>query len=319
MKYADYLLDLYRGAHDRSVREFPHYVFCRTKSVLAFDSARLIAVEVIDGSATVHCAITHQEPDTVQLDWEKISRLDTVLEEVTAHPNKAYRYNTKNLFSAKEKSVVRDYATRYHHQNGLVLAARNPRTGYWDSLSLYRAMEEDRFSAREEFLIEAFTPHLRQAILLNQACGGDHMAKGDAIAIITAAGDIQFSTPRFVELIQLDFPGWHGHRLPSLIMDGLRRVGVVSFAGKKVRVLVRCHASLLFVYAVSDSPVLSLTHRELAVARLFSRGYSHKEVAQHLHIAPATVRNFLQKIYVKLNVRDKAELATFFTQENLSK
>jgi len=40
-----------------------------------------------------------------------------------------------------------------------------------------------------------------------------------------------------------------------------------------------------------------------------AQGHSHREVAQTLGISPATVRNPLQKVYLKLGVRSKMALA----------
>ncbi|MEM9010901.1 MAG: LuxR C-terminal-related transcriptional regulator [Pseudomonadota bacterium] len=53
-----------------------------------------------------------------------------------------------------------------------------------------------------------------------------------------------------------------------------------------------------------------LTPRERQVAGLLADGLSHKEVARHLGIAPSTVRNQTQAIYAKLEVDNRASLAT---------
>jgi len=76
-------------------------------------------------------------------------------------------------------------------------------------------------------------------------------------------------------------------------------------------------ARLHYLREYNLSRLRLLSQRELAVAKQYSQGYSHKEVARQLDISPATVRNFLQRIFTKLEIRDKAELAALVAQASL--
>lgn len=58
-----------------------------------------------------------------------------------------------------------------------------------------------------------------------------------------------------------------------------------------------------------------LTPRELAAATLYAEGRSYKEIAREMGISPATVRNFLQHIYSKLHLSDKAELVSLLVRQ----
>ena len=65
--------------------------------------------------------------------------------------------------------------------------------------------------------------------------------------------------------------------------------------------------------ALSDSrthadALKCLTERERLVAVKFAEGYSYREVAAALDIAPATVRNHLTAVYRKLGIGNKAQL-----------
>ena len=55
-----------------------------------------------------------------------------------------------------------------------------------------------------------------------------------------------------------------------------------------------------------------LTKREIQVTQLLIIGKEAKEISSNLNIAYNTVRNFKQKIYEKLNVKNTVELVNFF-------
>jgi DNA-binding NarL/FixJ family response regulator len=55
-----------------------------------------------------------------------------------------------------------------------------------------------------------------------------------------------------------------------------------------------------------DAEAAPLTERELDVLRLVSTGHSNKEVAAVLHLSAGTVKSYLDDIYRKLEVSDRA-------------
>jgi len=60
--------------------------------------------------------------------------------------------------------------------------------------------------------------------------------------------------------------------------------------------------------ALQTVPVL-LSARELEVARMASQGLSSKEIARRLYLSPRTVDNHLQRVYTKLGVTGRDDLA----------
>jgi two-component system, NarL family, nitrate/nitrite response regulator NarL len=69
----------------------------------------------------------------------------------------------------------------------------------------------------------------------------------------------------------------------------------------------------LAAFANSQRPEPSapppLTRRELEIIELIDQGYSNKEIARHLRIGPATVKNHVHNILEKLHVHRRAEAA----------
>jgi two-component system, NarL family, nitrate/nitrite response regulator NarL len=58
-----------------------------------------------------------------------------------------------------------------------------------------------------------------------------------------------------------------------------------------------------------DPSIPGLTRRELEIIELVDEGHSNKEIARHLRIGPATVKNHVHNILEKLQVRRRAEAA----------
>lgn len=50
-----------------------------------------------------------------------------------------------------------------------------------------------------------------------------------------------------------------------------------------------------------------LTERELEILRLMAGGYSNKEIAEVVHLAEGTIKNYVSEILVKLDVRDRTK------------
>lgn len=59
-------------------------------------------------------------------------------------------------------------------------------------------------------------------------------------------------------------------------------------------------------------PSISLTPREEETLVLLTKGFSNKEIADHLNLSIETVRSHLKNIYTKMHVRSRAEAVAHF-------
>ena len=59
----------------------------------------------------------------------------------------------------------------------------------------------------------------------------------------------------------------------------------------------------------AEQPIEPLTERELQVLHFLTKGYSNPAIAQHLHLARGTVRNYVSAILQKLGVSDRTQAA----------
>jgi two-component system NarL family response regulator len=57
--------------------------------------------------------------------------------------------------------------------------------------------------------------------------------------------------------------------------------------------------------------------REIEVLRLVSKGFSNKEIAAHLSIAPDTVRNHVKHLFEKLDASDRSEAVVIALERGL--
>lgn len=67
-----------------------------------------------------------------------------------------------------------------------------------------------------------------------------------------------------------------------------------------------------------DSRVALLTDREIEICRLIAEGKNNKEISQELFLSQGTVKNHITKILLKLDLRDRTQLAIFTIKNELS-
>jgi two-component system nitrate/nitrite response regulator NarL len=60
-----------------------------------------------------------------------------------------------------------------------------------------------------------------------------------------------------------------------------------------------------------------LSPREQEVARLLARGLTNKQIAADLVLTPGTVRSHVEHILDKLDLRSRAQVAVWATQQGL--
>jgi DNA-binding CsgD family transcriptional regulator len=83
-------------------------------------------------------------------------------------------------------------------------------------------------------------------------------------------------------------------------------MGADAFAGRAERELA---ATGEHVRKRDIRPVVELTPQEGQIARLASEGQSNPEIAAQLFISPRTVEYHLHKIFAKLDITSRGQLA----------
>ena len=66
-----------------------------------------------------------------------------------------------------------------------------------------------------------------------------------------------------------------------------------------------------------DKRVELLTEREIEILRLIAEGKNNKEIADQLFLSQGTVKNHITRVLIKLDLRDRTQLAVFTLKNDL--
>lgn len=68
---------------------------------------------------------------------------------------------------------------------------------------------------------------------------------------------------------------------------------------------------------VTDKRVEELTEREIDIIRLIAEGKNNKEIGDELFISQGTVKNHITRVLLKLELRDRTQLAVFAIKNDI--
>jgi DNA-binding CsgD family transcriptional regulator len=187
------------------------------------------------------------------------------------------------------------------------------RTGLSSLISVYRRDRDRPFSEDDKYCMGRLVAHLMGAashayfvhLEMRKLMHADYCA-----ALCDKQGFYWEAQERFVNLLEAWFPDHRGMQLPFAI-TGVQAEFVVN--GLLVKTLPV--GGLTIVYLRPASPMDKLTQREREIVHWITRGLSFKEVARKLDVAPSTVSNHLYRIYRKLGVSSRTELAQLEARE----
>ncbi len=67
-------------------------------------------------------------------------------------------------------------------------------------------------------------------------------------------------------------------------------------------------------WVMTDDPSAHLTRRESDVLRIMAQGANNAEIARQLKLGEKTVRNYVSRLYRKLDLHNRAQFATYLAQ-----
>lgn len=173
--------------------------------------------------------------------------------------------------------------------------------------------QERDFSERDRQVLVTLTPHLvrldsaantRRRLLSALAL---HEANGTSVVLLEPSGRFTYASSEAQELLERYF-GKTGATLPAAIASWLPSAAepLRVAAGDRTLVIEHVDDALLLE---ERRPFPQLTRREREILELVADGKSNGEIAEHLWIAPGTVRKHLDNVYAKLDVHTRTAAA----------
>lgn len=304
---------LYAAAQEQSAGEFQDTVLRLLTPHLSFDSSMWGAGALDGGAVVVHSMHLHEQPQEMIDNWQHVNHEDTIAREVTSRLGTPYNGHMPSLFPAN--SAMRDHTLRFDIGNCLVVCSQKRGLFHW--ITLIRSDADRQYSDRDSTLLKALWPHITQALTINRLLQLDRLyldagraRAQSALAVVDRKGAIYHAEPSFEAMLRKEWPHWSGGTLDAHLVASVERAAEWRYRGEAITLEFRRASDLFFVKARELNAFDRLSPREGEVARSFSRGESHKEIARRLGLSPATVRNHLQVVYRKLGVDDKGALAT---------
>jgi DNA-binding CsgD family transcriptional regulator len=187
------------------------------------------------------------------------------------------------------------------------------RSGIYTLLSVYRFNRSKPFTEKEKGQHQRILFHLIEAA--SHACMlslKDELMRDEYFyAICDQHGIYHEAESEFLDIIETTLSPGERQLFPLELplQDGHQVSGNYLFSSENLGELFRLRVRL-------KNKLDSLTAREMEVVEGVTKGLSFKIIAKQLKLSPSTVSNHLYRIYHKLNINSRAELAELITEQN---
>jgi DNA-binding CsgD family transcriptional regulator len=311
----DFVLELYRLAQETPVTEFHDLALNLLTAIVKFRAATWSDAAITSKGVEIFSVRLHKEPTEVRSQFSALNRKHArrLLLAVNRPGQASVLNNAAAYFNAHDEAPMRAYLKRYGHERNLLI------TDLRQWLSLYRVSGDEPFAARDIALINLLMPHLVEALHINRALAvGEQLGeKSPARALIDRNGVFLYCGERFCEMLRQEWHDWWEPRIPDSLLASLQRSRSAQIAAGTIEMIAQRFGDAVLLTARPVSLLERLSQRELMIAREFAVGKSYKTIARDLHLAPATVRNVLQRTYRKLEIDNKAALARLVELERV--
>ena len=305
-RFSQVVLALQSRLRGGAITEFHAQALEQLHHLVAFDKAWWGNSTWRDGGPVAHSAFLLGLPSAYTQEWDALKTQDRDLGDLHQVQGRCQVFDCHHDQASPALAAL---GRRYGLAHGLRIVLTDDQTRLGVHLTLFRQDPGNPFTPLECQLLEWLMPHLlhaeRESCLRTLATLRDSQGSFDelALAVSDRYGVLLSMEPGFAALLAAEWQGWQGNRLP---------VGCDpqdSYQGRTLQLDAQPLGDLLLLKARRRSSAERLSARELEVAQCFALGQTYKEVARTLGMAPATVRHHLRRIYEKLGVNRKAQIA----------
>lgn len=189
----------------------------------------------------------------------------------------------------------------------MATAHLDARSGLYSLVTLYRKDRARIFTDEDKARQKRVTFHLFNAashmFFLHLARDRDRPPNSVA-AVVDEQGYFHQAQPGFLDMLEANFPL---HERPTLPFPPPPAGQTVIF--ENICAYSEPAGDMYIVYIWPTGPLDRLTPREYEIVIAVAQGLSFKQAAKKIGVAPSTVANHLYRVYRKLGVFSRTELA----------
>lgn len=293
---------LYRSTQDIDIGHYREWALCELQSYVNFDAAIWSTGHLSTRQFHTHTTLGLPKsfPDKLIDNIEINPITKRLFNSVGAAVDMADVISDDDFYQSK---VFKDVFEPHKIHRILSSIHLCRRTGIYTLLSLYRFNKDNKFNEEERQRHQATLYHLVEAA--SHACLlslKKHAEPNTYHAICDAKGIYHEAEAQFMDLIEIN----QSDKVLSEYPFDINQAEVVE--GNNI-----IHSEKLgdlFRISIRErSPIDKLTLREQQVVDGVTQGLSFKQIAKKLELSPSTVSNHLYRIYQKLNINNRSELA----------
>ncbi|MGI9275605.1 MAG: response regulator transcription factor [Endozoicomonas sp.] len=190
---------------------------------------------------------------------------------------------------------------------------QDSRSGILTLLSLYRCERKIRFNEEEKALQQRLLYHLLNAASHNAFLHIERHSTPDSSrvsALCNREGSFHEVQTAFLDRLETCFPSAPLTCLPFSLPEPGQHL-----LPEGLCCMVEPIGELYCVDIWPEGPLDNLTQREREVVDAISQGLSFKVIARQLGLSPSTVSNHLYRVYNKLGVTSRTELAQLVKEQ----
>lgn len=315
---AAWLLELQQLSATLDIADFPRAVMESLKPLIPHQSAFWGG-----GRSSANAAILHYVY-LIDINADSLAAWHNCKEQVDDVVRMLMDNQGTAIIFSKQVLEGHPFWTHLYHPFGindvLSIYTFDEKLGIYHVTSLYRS-DGKCFTESERGIFQALVPHMLNAL---RTCNIAHIKRLNesplislaAKAIVDTEGVIHFAEDRLIAALRSEWTDWQGPWLPAKIWDSLAQSKETpqQYIGERTVLSLEGDETLRLLCARPKLAIDELSKRELEVAKLFASGLNNKEIAQHLEIAPSTIRNQLNSVYAKLGLKDKGALSAYLSR-----
>lgn len=305
------LIELYEAAENAPINSFPREAARLIRKLVQFDGAVIGMAE--SGSANEsdliagHVLVYDGESE-IATDQKCIADQDENIGHLIDNLDHPLRCDGSALLGARPLPAMEAFV-RKHGLRKLMLYGTTNEASRRHWIVMYRR-SENGYTEQESKELSTLWPHIERSIAMNRVRHLERQLRtheSRAAALVTRQGHIEAADIRFRELLANECPSSSPNKLPDHVLRRFRDGS--NFEGERILISPYFHTDFIVCKAYEKNLLGTLTRAELAVAKHFSCGLTHKDVALKLGVSQNTVRTHIKHVYDKLSIHSKVRLA----------